>query len=153
MEKSSCSARAAVQVSVEMMMSTRPEISVGIRLGVVTQVKLSLFLLPNASSANRRATRTSYPSLFPRTSMYPNGGKSHLTPISHFLRFLTAEGSAGSLGFTTFGLGFGVAAGAAELASFPPGAAIPQAANAAAASTSAATKIKIRFIQPLLRRW
>jgi hypothetical protein len=131
-----------------MMMSTRPEMSVGMRLGVVTQVRLTFFLLPKASCAKRRATCTSYPSLFPRTSMNPNGGKSHLTPISHFFRFFTADGRAGSFGFTTFGFGF--AAGAARLASFPPGAAIPQAANAAVATSSATTAIMIRFIQPLL---
>jgi hypothetical protein len=36
-------------VSVEMMMSTRLDMSVGIRLGVVTQVRLTFVLLPNAS--------------------------------------------------------------------------------------------------------
>ena len=35
------------------------DISVGIRLGVVTQVKLTFLLLPKASDANRRATATS----------------------------------------------------------------------------------------------
>ena len=39
MEKSICSDRACVHVSVETMMSTRPDISVGMRLGVVTHVK------------------------------------------------------------------------------------------------------------------
>src|SRR2546423_1221430 len=85
--------------------------------------------------------------------MKPNGGKSHLTPISHFFRLFTADGSAGSLGLTTFFFfGFGFAVGTAA-ASLPPGAAVPQAANAAAASRSAARTIVMRFIQPLLLRW
>src|SRR6266550_2900974 len=81
--------------------------------------------------------------------MKPNGEKSHLTPINHFLRFFTSLGSAGSFGFA----GLGLAVGPARAATFPPGAAVPQAANAAAANTSAATTMVMRFIQPLLLRW
>ena len=40
-------------------MSTLPDISVGIRLGVVTQTRLMRFERPNASNAKRRATCTS----------------------------------------------------------------------------------------------
>ena len=57
------SSRADVHVSVEMMMSTSPRWSAGIRLGVVTHVRLTRLRRPNASSANRRATSTSYPAI------------------------------------------------------------------------------------------
>ena len=69
--------------------------------------------------------------------------------ISHFFRFFTSLGSAGSFGFA----GFGVAVGPARAATFPPGAAVPQAANAAAAIKNAAATMVMRFIQPLLLRW
>ena len=48
LDESITSARAFVYVSVEMMMSTRFDWSVGIRLGVVTQVKLTRLPLPKA---------------------------------------------------------------------------------------------------------
>jgi hypothetical protein len=48
-----------VYVSVETMMSTRLVCSAGMRLGVVTQTNVMRLLLPNASSANCRATSTS----------------------------------------------------------------------------------------------
>ena len=51
--------RSAVHVSVEMMMSTRPEVSVPMRLAVVTHVKSTLLAEPNAHFANWRATSTS----------------------------------------------------------------------------------------------
>ena len=52
-------ARAAVHVSVETMMSTCDDWSVGMRLGVVTHMSLTRFGRPNASVAKRRATATS----------------------------------------------------------------------------------------------
>jgi hypothetical protein len=42
-----------------MIMSTRLDWSVGIRLAVVVQVKVTLLRLPNAHAANWRATSTS----------------------------------------------------------------------------------------------
>jgi hypothetical protein len=48
-----------VYVSVEMMMSTRFDCNVGIRLGVVTQTKETRLPRPNASRANAFATSTS----------------------------------------------------------------------------------------------
>src|SRR6266516_4154472 len=125
-----------------MMMSTRPDISVGMRLGVVTHVRLTLVLLPNANCAKRRAIRTSYPSFLPRTSMNPNGGKSHLTPISHRFLLLTGPGSGGSFGFAAGFFFFGLAAGP-EAALLSPGDAAPQAVKAAPASRSAAKTIVI----------
>jgi hypothetical protein len=59
------SARACVHVSVDTITSTSPACSVGMRLGVVTQVSRIRFGRPNASVANRRATATSYPRWFP----------------------------------------------------------------------------------------
>src|SRR5205814_1444955 len=122
--------------------------SVGMRLGVVTQVNATFLVLPNASCANRRATWTSYPSFFPRTSMNPNGGKSHLTPISQCLRLFTAAGNGGSFGFFGFGFAFTAAAGV----NVRPDAATVHAAKTAATSSSDAAAIAIRLIQPLLLR-
>jgi hypothetical protein len=48
-----------VYVSVEMMMSTRFDISAGMRLGVVTHSIDTRVDLPNASVAKRLATSTS----------------------------------------------------------------------------------------------
>jgi hypothetical protein len=84
--------------------------------------------------------------------MNPNGGKSHLTPISHRFLFFTALGSAGSFGFAAGFFFFGLAAGPAA-ALLSPGDAAPQAVKAAPASRSTARTIVIRLIQPLLRRW
>src|SRR3954468_8081037 len=134
-----------------MMMSTRPDISVGMRLGVVTHVRLTLVLLPNASCAKRRAILTSYPSFLPRTSMKPNGGKSHLMPISHRFLLFTRLGSGGRFGFAA-GFFFGLAARPAP-ALLPAGDAAPQAVKTAPASRSAARTIAIRLIQLLLHRW
>ena len=87
--------------------------------------------------------------------MNPNGGKSHLTPISQCLRCLTWEGSAGSFGLAGFFFffGFGLATLPAMEATLPPGAAFPTPASATAAIRSVATAIVMRLIQPLLPRW
>src|SRR4051794_14182592 len=99
-----------------MIMSTRPDMRVGMRLGVVTHVSDTRFVLPKASSAKRRAIWTSYPSFRPRTSMNPNGGKSHLTPISHRFRPFGSDGSGGNFGFFASDVAWpAVASGAATL--------------------------------------
>jgi hypothetical protein len=54
-----CGSRAAVQVSVEMIMATRLDVSVGMRLAVVVHVKSTREREPNAHNANWRATSTS----------------------------------------------------------------------------------------------
>src|ERR671935_1561557 len=85
--------------------------------------------------------------------MNPNGGKSHLTPISHRLRAFTAGGSGGSFGFFAFGFGFGFAATCAGPLSSTV-AATPHALNAAAAIAATAITIQKRFTAPLLLpRW
>ena len=59
-EKSIISSRCAVQVSVEMMMSTRFRLSAGMRLGVVTHVNRDArATCRTRAAANRRATSTS----------------------------------------------------------------------------------------------
>ena len=82
-----------------MTMSTRSVVSAGSREGVVTQVKVTRFGLPNANRENQRAISTSKPALAPRTSMYPNGGESHFTAMLKRPRCLMLLGSAGSFGF------------------------------------------------------
>src|SRR4051794_1953432 len=133
--------RSAVYVNVAITRSTRFVVSAGSRVGVVRQVKLTRFDLPNAKRENHFAISTSKPAFLPVTSMYPNGGESHLTPMFHRPRCLTSAGSAGSF--------FAAAACDRET---PVGAASDHAANATAArATTRATPAR-RFIRLLLLR-
>src|ERR687896_1838044 len=80
-----------------MTRSTRPVVSSGSRAGVGAHTNETRFARPNAKRENQRAISVSKPELRPRTSMYPNGGVSHLTPMIHRCRFFTAAGSRGSV--------------------------------------------------------
>src|SRR5438046_4709393 len=79
--------------------------------------------------------------------MNPNGGKSHLTPISHRWRLFASEGTGGN---------FGAFATADACGAAPVGAATLHVANTAAAtaiSPRPASNRLIRFLLLLLRRF
>src|SRR3990170_1783540 len=88
--------RSAVYVNVAITRSTRPVVSAGSRAGVVTHVYVTRLSLPKANRENHFAISTSKPAFFPRTSMYPNGGESHFTPMFQRFRSFTSSGSGGS---------------------------------------------------------
>src|SRR3954451_15881587 len=139
--------RSAVYVNVAITRSTRFVVSAGSRVGVVRQVKLTRFDLPNAKRENHRAISTSKPAFLPVTSMYPNGGESHLTPMFQRPRDFTSGGSGGS----AFAAALPVAAVAATCV-LPVGWAALHVATSAATSETPARARTIRFIQPLLLR-
>ena len=97
-EKSIRVSRSAVYVNVEMTRSTRPVVRSGSRAAVGAQTNVRRWARPNAYRANCLAISTSTPAFFPRTSMYPNGGVSHLTPTISRLRLAMSAGSFGSTG-------------------------------------------------------
>jgi hypothetical protein len=74
--------------------------------------------------------------------MNPNGGKSHLTPITQRCLLFTSAGSGGNFTFAT----------AAAPPALRAGAANAHVATAAAASAASTVAIARRFIQPLLLR-
>ena len=76
--------------------------------------------------------------------MYPNGGKSHFTPITHLWRDFTYDGKAGSFAFAATGVAVPPA---------PDVAATPAAANVSDAATAARNAAPARcFIRLLLPR-
>src|SRR6187431_3254588 len=105
------------------------------------------FERPNAKRENHRAISTSKPAFLPCTSMYPNGGESHLTAINHRFRSRTSAGSGGNVAAAAR-----VAAGRAAVLVVAEGWASPNAAAKAATRVTPTTAQKTFFIQQLLLR-
>src|SRR6185312_15434483 len=140
-EKSIRVSRSAVYVNVEMTRSTRFVVSSGSRTAVGAQTNDRRCSRPKAYRASHFAISMSMPEFLPRTSRYPKGGVSHLTPtISRFRLAI----SAGSLGRTAaFAAGFAgpvVATGRAE----------PTVAVTTATRATPTVDRMIRFIHQLL---
>jgi hypothetical protein len=87
-----------VYVKVEITRSTRFVVNSGSRTAVGAHTNVRRCSRPKANRASHFAISTSMPAFLPRTSRYPNGGVSHLTPTISRLRLAISAGSFGSPG-------------------------------------------------------